>query len=270
MKNTKVGITGSNGVLGKITCDYLSSKNIDWDGFDGDICDLTQVNNWVQNGEFTHIIHYASIVSIQDVSNDPLMAYRVNVGGVLNVIDAIKNCSDNAWLFLSSSSHVYNSGNTSKQNEHSDLKPKGVYGKTKLMAEHLCLSVAPEVGVRVCVGRIFSFYHSSQKGSFLFPNILKRLRVEDMSKVFKLNGGESVRDISSAESIVSKIACLLDKEYVGIVNIGSGYETKIKEFVANVAKELHEREITIESVNDDLSYLVADMGKYNDIFSEKG
>lgn len=270
MRNTKVGITGSNGVLGKITCDYLSSKNIDWVGFDGDICDLTQVNNWVQSGEFTHIIHYASIVATQDANNDPLMTYRVNVGGVLNVIDAIKNYSDNAWLFLSSSSHVYNSGNTSKQNEHSDLKPKGVYGKTKLMAEHLCLSVAPEVGVRVCVGRIFSFYHSSQKKSFLFPNIVKRLNVEDLSKVFKLNGGESVRDISSAESIVSKIACLLDKEYVGIVNIGSGYETKIKEFVANVAKELHGREITIESVNDDLSYLVADMSKYNDIFSDKG
>ncbi len=138
------------------------------------------------------------------------------------------------------------------------------------MAEQLCLSISSEVGVKVCVGRIFSFYHSTQTGSFLFPNIVNRLKVEDISEVFKLNGGESIRDISSAESIVSKVVCLLDKEYVGVVNIGSGFETKIKEFVVSIAKKMNKGEITIESINDDWSYLVSDMDKYNNICSDKG
>lgn len=269
MRNIKIGITGFKGVLGKITCDYLTAKKMNWDGFHGDICNLTEVNNWVESGEFTHIIHYASIVATKDAGNDPVKAYRVNVMGALNLIDAIKSHSESTWLFLSSSSHVYNSENTIKQNESSDLKPKGLYGKTKLMAEQLGLSLSSEIGIKVCVGRIFSFYHSSQKETFLFPSIVKRLKVEDLSQIFKLNGGESVRDISSAESIVHKIVVLLDKEYVGIVNIGSGYETKIKEFVASIAKKLHKGEIMIESMNDDWSYLVADMDKYEKIISDK-
>ena len=270
MRNIKIGITGFKGVLGRITCNYLSVKKINWTGFDGDICDLNQVNDWVETGQFTHIIHYASIVATKDAVNDPVKTYRVNVMGVLNLIEAIKKHSESTWLFLSSSSHVYNSENTTKIKESSELKPKNLYGKSKLMAEQLGLSASSEMGLKVCVGRIFSFYHSSQKESFLFPNIVKRLKVEDLSQIFKLNGGESVRDISSAACIVSKIVGLLDKDYVGIVNIGSGYETKIKEFVASVAKKLHKGEIMIESINDDWSYLVADMDKYDNIISDKG
>ena len=133
------------------------------------------------------------------------------------------------------------------------------------MAEQICLDVADKIGVRVCIGRIFSFYHRTQVGSFLYPNIINRLKTEDLSKVFELNGGESIRDISSANHIVKKIMCLLNNEYTGVINIGSGKGIKIRDFVQQVAFDISKNEINIKSVDDDFSYLVADMSKYNKI-----
>ena len=270
MKKIKIGITGSTGVLGRITCDYFLSQCIDLNKFNGDIRNSSQVDEWIKDGNFTHVIHYASLVATQDVENDPIKMYYVNVMGTLNVISSINNYSKHTWLFFSSSSHVYNSTKFRKSNELSDLQPRGLYGRGKLMAEQVCLDVANKAGIRVCIGRIFSFYHHTQTGSFLYPSVIKRLKVEDLSKVFKLNGGDSIRDISNANYIVDKIVCLLKNENTGIINIGSGKGIKIKTFVQQVARKVCKNKITIECVDNEPSYLVADISKYNKIFTGKG
>jgi nucleoside-diphosphate-sugar epimerase len=270
MKEIKLGITGSTGVLGTITCDYFLSQCLDVNKFNGDIRNSSQVDDWIKDGNFTHVIHFASLVATQDVENDPIKMYYVNVMGTLNVISSINSYSKNTWLFYSSTSHVYNSAKFRKSNELSDLQPRGLYGSGKLMAEQICLNVANKAGIRLCIGRIFSFYHHTQTGSFLYPSVIKRLKVADLSKAFKLNGGDSIRDISKANHIVDKIVCLLKNETTGVVNIGSGKGIKIKTFVKQVAREVGKNKITIESIDDEPSYLVADITKYNKIFIGNG
>ena len=98
MKKIKIGVTGSTGVLGRITCDYFLSQGIDLNKFNGDIRNSLQVDEWIKDGNFTHVIHYASVVATQDVENDPIKMYYVNVMGTLNVVSSINNYSKHSIL----------------------------------------------------------------------------------------------------------------------------------------------------------------------------
>ena len=79
-------------------------------------------------------------------------------------------------------------------------------------------------------GRVFSFYHPSQTGTFLYPSLLRRFASEDLEAPFPLFGAEDIRDISPAEELVARIVALAEKRATGVVNIGSGVGTRIADF----------------------------------------
>jgi len=89
--------------------------------------------------------------------------------------------------------------------------------------------------VPYCIGRIFSFYHPIQTGSFLYPSLQRRFAAEDLSQPFRLFGADDVRDLSLADDLVAHIRSLLAKQATGLVNIGSGRGTKISDFVQSLA-----------------------------------
>ena len=86
-----------------------------------------------------------------------------------------------------------------------------------------------------CIGRIFSFYHPTQSGSFLYPSLQRRFASEDLAQPFRLFGAEDVRDLSLADDLVTHVRALMGKRATGLVNIGSGRGTKIGDFVQSLA-----------------------------------
>jgi dTDP-4-dehydrorhamnose reductase len=74
-----IGITGSKGVLGRIICQKLESKNIDFSTFNDDIRNETAIFNWLKSDEINYVIHLASKVAVSDVENNIAEAYEVNV-----------------------------------------------------------------------------------------------------------------------------------------------------------------------------------------------
>ena len=83
-----IGLTGSNGILGKKLVSL--SKNIKFSYFNGDIRNFNQVDNWVKNTNLDSIIHLAAIVPIKKVNLNNQKAYNVNYLGTKNLVDAIK------------------------------------------------------------------------------------------------------------------------------------------------------------------------------------
>ncbi|MFI3241454.1 MAG: SDR family oxidoreductase [Alphaproteobacteria bacterium] len=231
----KLGITGYDGVLGSILCKKLKEENIEFSGFCGDLRNKSDIKNWINENNFEAIIHLAAIVPINDVNSNPLTAFDVNVAGTINLLEEFVKIDKDKWIFYASTSHVYKSSSEPITEDYT-TNPISLYGKTKQMAEDVVLeaSKVKDYNLSTCVGRIFSFYHETQKTPFLYPNLKKRLAEEDLSYPFELYGAESIRDFMNAEDIVDNIIKFMKKKSEGVFNLASGKGLKIKDFAQSL------------------------------------
>lgn len=232
----KIGITGARGVIGKLIIAQLKSKKIEFFPYEKDIRDSNSLTFWLENNKIDIIIHLASKVAVNEVNNNRIEAYDVNINGTINLLKAIENYNNNVFLFYASSSHVYKSKLTPIK-ETDELSPINTYGLTKKISEDILIDYKENSNLNLCIGRIFSFYHESQKPPFLYPTIKKRLEVEDLTKPFNLYGATSERDFLNAEKVSEIIIELCLNKIEGIYNIGSGKGTKIIDFVKSIAPE---------------------------------
>ena len=251
-----IGITGSTGVLGRILIEKLEKGRIEYQCFKGDIRHKDNLKDWIKDNNFKSVIHFAAIVPTTEVKQNPDKARDVNVRGTKNLIEAIEDSKQNPWIFYASTCHVYKSKNK-PISENDEIEPISIYGKTKYDAEKFVTRYGNS-----CIGRIFSFYHDSQKKPFLYPNIMDRLKNENLTKSFELYGANSVRDFLNAEEIVDIIIELMEKKAKGIYNIASGNGIKIKDFV----QKLTDKKLTIKEKGDN-DYIVADITKLNKVLN---
>ena len=255
MSLNKIGITGCTGVLGKLLNEILSKKNVNFSCFKGDIKKIQDVNRWISNNQdLEKIFHFAALVPIYKVENDKMNALRTNLNGTKNLINSIKKNKLKVWFFFPSSCHVYKSKKT-KIKETDVLRPISYYGQTKLRAENFLLQNKRK-DIKVCIGRIFSFYHKRQKKPFLYPSIKERIKNYKKNENFDLRGGESIRDITNAKNIVNIIYMISKLNLDGIFNIGTGKGTKIKNFVKNLTN----KKLKIKTTKK-RDYLVANVNK---------
>lgn len=246
-------LTGANGIVGQHVKEILqqSSQFIDIKCFDGDILDVANIEKQV-NGlkELDEVIHLAACVEIDAVKKSPAQAFAVNVGGTCNLLNRIVSSGFKPHFFLCSTAHVYRPSKLPIK-EEGELSPISIYGKTKLMSEIVSAEICQEMGLEFCIGRVFSIHDPKQKGTFLRPNIIKRLQLEDLSGEFHLLGGESVRDFLTAREAANLIVELSKYHFHGVVNIGSGRPKKIKDFV----QELTDVSLNIKSFGENNSVI---------------
>lgn len=232
-----VGITGGNGVLGKILQSKYKALNQLVCVFDGDITNKENVNNWLSENPITDIIHLASKVAVKDVQNNLPNAYEVNISGTVNLLKAIENKQSKVNFFYASSSHVYKSSEL-PLTENDTIQPINSYGLTKYLSELILIDYKKSnPNFNLCIGRIFSFYHDSQQPPFLYPNLMLRFQNENLEKPFQLFGALSTRDFLNAEQVCDIILKLVEIKYQGTVNIASGTSIKIMDFVQKIAPQ---------------------------------
>ncbi len=254
-----VGVTGANGVLGKIITEKLSVLGHKYIPFSGDIRNVDDVTKWVSTNNFDSVIHLAAIVPPSEVKNDLMKAFEVNSIGTKNLVDALNTQSKKPWLFYASTCHVYKSSDK-PISEDSPIEPISEYGLTKYAGEVLIRRNY----TNACIGRIFSMYHKTQKPPFLYPTMLQRLQSEDLSKEFELYGAESVRDFLNAENIADIILELMKKGVTGTYNIASGKGVKIRDFV----QSLTDVPLRIKDMGGQ-DMLVADISKLNKVLNNE-
>ena len=96
----KIGITGSTGVLGRNILKKINlKKKIKIIPFKFDIKNSSQVKIWIKKNNFDVIFHLAAIVPVKICEENPLKACSVNIGGTINILNAIKNIKKKPWFF---------------------------------------------------------------------------------------------------------------------------------------------------------------------------
>lgn len=256
------GITGYTGSIGKNL--IKNTKNFKFIYFKKDIINEKFVDNWIKKNKLDIVIHLAAIVPIKVVNDDKKKAYRVNVSGTKNLVNAIlNNKNDIKWVFFSSTSHVYSSSKK-KIKENSLIQPISYYGKTKYLAEKEIKRLKKKK-IKFCIGRIFSTTNSNQRKSYLVPD-LKR-KIKKLKEPIILENLNHFRDFISVDDISKIIVNLSKKKFNGIINIASGKKTKLSD-IAEIISRKFKKKIQIKK-NKKPSYLIANNNLLKMVYKPK-
>jgi len=166
---TKVLFTGITGLLGKY---FLNTKQpgyeiigtynknapeIEENILKLDITQREEVISFINEVKPQIVVHAASIGNVDYCETHKEEAYKVNVEGTKNVLDACLN--EGAKIVFASSNAIYD-GTNPPYDEKSKVNPLDVYGKTKVEGEELIKkSNAPYV-----ILRLMTMYGWPQKG----------------------------------------------------------------------------------------------------------
>ncbi len=99
----------------------------------GDVTDLDDVVSAMDGCDA--VLHFAALSLVGESMTDPLRYFRVNVGGTLNVLDAMHRTGCNNLVF-SSTAATYGEPDAVPIVEDAPTRPTNAYGAAKLAADH--------------------------------------------------------------------------------------------------------------------------------------
>ncbi|TAL65046.1 MAG: NAD(P)-dependent oxidoreductase [Legionella sp.] len=259
-----IALTGSTGVVGTRLQQYF--KDAHFFVFDGDIRDEQAVKRFCRESATCDVlIHLAALVPKQSVDSDPIEAFEVNARGTLNVLEGLRPLRNYApWMFYASSSHVYRSSSTPIA-EDGPLEPFTLYGLTKLQGEQWCNAYAREFGMKVCVGRIFSFSDPLQSNLYFIPAMIHKIKDAPRNATIEISGINGGRDFLTVFQICQAIELLSVKKFEGVVNIGTGICNQLLNIVHRVAELLDRQDLQIIPKDDEPNFHLADVSMLNAI-----
>lgn len=105
--------------------------------FEIDLKNQEKVNEFFKTNKIDGIINFAAHKAVGESVEKPLMYYRNNLLGLINLLDAMKDFDTDNIIF-SSSCTVYGQADKMPIDEQTSLKkPESPYGKTKQMGEEI-------------------------------------------------------------------------------------------------------------------------------------
>ncbi|MGQ0790605.1 MAG: NAD-dependent epimerase/dehydratase family protein [Nitrosopumilaceae archaeon] len=240
----KILITGSEGFVGQNLVRGLSKNHNIYttDQLETSIhpnyskCDITSydsVENVVRGIDTViHLIAH-SLVSSLDGS---ITNARVNIIGLLNLLEVCRKNSIHKIIFTSASSLIGEPKSLHVKEDH-PAKPKTAYGITKLASEHYLRLYHELYGIDYTVFRFFNIYGPYQKNG-LIPSIFNKIQNNEPITIF--GKGDQIRDYVYIEDVIQffEKAASSDISKNKVLNLGTGTGTTILEIVNNIAEIL--------------------------------
>jgi UDP-glucose 4-epimerase len=168
-------VTGAFGLAGRATVEELMKRGERIVAFDiapkpnilpdndrvvtvkGDVSEIVDVIRSIKQENVDHIIHLAIIHLERVCHENPLLAFRVNVKGTMNILEAAR-LMDVKKTVLASTGSVYQQGAKHPITEDHPKKPETLYAATKLAAEQLGINYHNEYGLDIIALRFGGLY----------------------------------------------------------------------------------------------------------------
>lgn len=260
----RILVTGAAGFIGSYLVKALKGR-----GHEVAELDIKYGNDITKDGtplgDYDTIYHLASCW-LTYARDNPDKAIDINIKGTVNVLECARRCK--AKVIYTSASSVYGIPVTKKVNEEAPLRPISIYGATKLASEILIMTYHRLYNIPFFIFRFTNVYGARQEGGLcqiFSEHLLKN------EPVVIYGSGEQTRDFIYIQDVVRLLLRGLEPDKKNeIVNLGSGKETSINDFVRTCADALgivpminHEAEDI-----DERRGFCADITKLKDIFSE--
>ena len=225
--------------------------------YKADVCDKDAMRKVFKENDIAAVINFAGYKAVGESVQKPVEYYENNIGGMLALIDVMREFNVKNLVF-SSSATVYGNPHTVPITEDFPLSTTNPYGSTKLFIEYILKDVAkadPEFNIAIL--RYFNPIGAHPSGLIgedpngipnnLCPYITK-VAVGKLKEVhvfgndYPTKDGTGVRDyihvVDLAKGHVLAVNKLLTKPGLFIVNLGTGTGYSVLDMIKAFSKAL--------------------------------
>ncbi len=272
-------VTGGAGYIGSIVAQQLLGEGHEVVVFDNlerghraavpagaelviaDLLDRDAVDRAMTDG-FDGVLHFAALALVAESVSNPERYYRTNVGGTLNLLEAMRDRGVERLVF-SSTCAVYGYPDRVPIAEDSRTRPATSYGASKLAVDWMIrdFCTAYELGAVSLryfnvAGAAAELGEDHRPETHLIPNVLRaaagtEATVRMFGTDYPTRDGTAVRDYIHIEDLADAHLLALQAARAGehqIYNLGNGNGFSVREVIA-AAQTVTGREIPVEEAD---------------------
>lgn len=267
----KILITGGAGFIGSnltkrlvqdgheviVLDNLLRGNKIDTASFNaihfekGDVRDEALVNKLAKGCDI--IYHFAAVLGVDVVADNPVETMDVEVIGTRNVVKAAERNNVKKILYASTSGIYGHSAIESALTEEVLVDPRTSYAMAKRYNEIYLASNYEEKGLASICLRFFNVYGENQDNRMVIPRFFEQATNGKPITVFGV--GEQTRDFTYIDDTIEACVRLMEVKGYHVVNIANETEWNIR-FLAERIKE-------ITDSNSIISYIDAPKKRYD-------
>ena len=233
----------------------LKSLGVDIDKINlvkGDVRDFDFLRLLFNEYEFDTVFHLGALSEVKKCQPDPKLAFDINVGGTVNVLEACRMYGKVKAVVVSSSDKAYGSGEVPYV-EGQSLNGVGTYEVSKSAPDLIARSFYSNYGVPVVVTRCSNLYGGGDMNfSRVIPNNINKILNNESPMIWK-GSEKSTREFLYIDDAVNAYLSLvenIDKTKGEAYNIGSGEIFTIEELL-NALLDTMDSNLEIEYVEKD-------------------
>ena len=267
----KILLTGGSGYIGSVTTELLCDDGHEVVVFDnlerghleavdprarlvvGDLRDPVGIREAMRSAKPDAVVHFAAYALVGESMQNPLQYFENNVGGGLNLIDAMVRTGVEKIIF-SSTCATYGQPDVMPMTEELPQRPTNPYGESKLMLETALRWEQERRGIRPVFLRYFNACGATEKygedhdpETHLIPNVLKvalgqAKAVPIFGDDYGTPDGTCIRDYIHIVDLARAHILALEKDVAGAFNLGTGTGFSVKQ-VVDACREATGRDI---------------------------
>ncbi|ELP87457.1 UDP-glucose 4-epimerase, putative [Entamoeba invadens IP1] len=221
-----------------------------------DLLDISLIDEVLDKHNIDFVIHFAALKAVGESVTHPVMYYRNNLNGLMNLLDSMERHKIFKIIF-SSSATVYGDPETVPVSEDTPLqKPSNPYGQTKVMVEQILTDfskVHPDASVVLL--RYFNPIGAHKSGLIgesplgfptnLMPILMRHLSgklpvLSVFGSDYDTRDGTCIRDylhvVDLAKGHVAALKVLKNAYGTNIYNLGTGKGSTVLEVIHAMEK----------------------------------
>ena len=263
-------VTGGAGYIGSHTCKALARAGympitydnlvhghlwaVKWGPLEvGDLSNRRRLDAVIEKYNPEAVIHFAAYAYVGESIDNPGKYYRNNIGGTLNILDAMKD-HEIFNIVFSSTCSTYGIPKTLPIPEDHPQNPINPYGSSKLMVERILKDFAYAHGIRYVSLRYFNAAGADPDAQIgedhdpethLIPLVLdvalgKRNNIKIFGTDYETPDGTCIRDYihvtDLAEAHLLALDYLRNNEKSNVFNLGNGNGFSVREVIETAEK----------------------------------
>ena len=189
----------------------------------GDILNLTRLEEVFSKHKFDGVIHFAGLKSVSESIKNPMMYYKNNVQGTLNLLQMMEKYNVNNFIFSSSATVYGNEKSPLSEDSVTGVGLECPYGKTKFIIEEMLKDFKNFSTIILRYFNPIGCHKSAIIGdnplntpTNLFPIILevasgKREHVDVFGKDYLTKDGTCIRDFIHVDDLANSHTMSLNK-----------------------------------------------------------
>ncbi len=236
-------ITGASGFIGRWCVEALrrrfsalhavSRRKPKRDVVEWHACDLLNddVEALCQRVNPTHLLHLAWIATPGEYWTSPLNHRWFEAS--CRLLDAFIACGGKRMVGVGTCAE-YDWGSGICVEDKTPLSGRSPYAESKIRFFEHALKAAEDVGLAFAWARLFFVFGPGEPAEKLVSSVMRNLR---LGQVATCSAGGHVRDFVYVKNVAAALACLMDADVTGSINVGSGTAMTVRDFVEPIARK---------------------------------